>query len=149
MKVELVAIFPILNTEEKMPATLHVTPPPDNRIPYSGHILWAPKKKQSYRKRNFIPAENRVHSKCRKRLEFSHVADFVEPSQQGSSTTAKEKKNSESQASVHVPATPNLKCQETVEQDNLKFLRPSSKQGTARGSHTQTAKRKLNLSTFR
>lgn len=134
-----------------MPATLHVTPPPENRLPYSGHILWAPKKKQSFRKRNFIPSENRVHSKCRKRLEFSHVEDFVEPTEQAKNPPADKKLKQESQECI--PATPNMKLseerRETVDQNNLKFLRPLSKQGAARGSEIPAAKRKLNLSTFR
>lgn len=140
-----------LHLWKKMPATLHATPPPDNGLPYSGHILWAPKKKQSFRKRNFIPSTSRVHSKCRKRLEFSNVEDFVESSEKAKNSSKDENAKLEGQDSV--PVTPNLKLiqerQETVEQNNLKFLRPICKQDAARGSQAPTAKRKLNLSTFR
>ncbi|XP_031556565.1 uncharacterized protein LOC116293297 [Actinia tenebrosa] len=136
-----------------MPVTLQVTPPTEERATYIDHILWAPKKKQKYRRRNCVRQETRVHSKCRKRLQFNHVADIEEPMEVSPNEPPRVSVDSQKKETKpeEVPATPELKRRlETANQIDLKVrLRVSSKQDGARSTHPQAAKRRLSLSSFR
>lgn len=137
-----------------MPVTLQVTPPTEERATYIDQILWAPKKKQKCRRRNFVRQETRVHSKCRKRLEFNHVADIEEPMEMFPKETPRVAVESQMKEPKpeEVPATPELKrkLETTAQIDlNVRLGRVPSKQDGARSTHPQAAKRRLSLSSFR
>lgn len=137
-----------------MPVTVHVTPPTEERATYIDHILWAPKKKQKYRRRNFVRQETRVHSKCRKRLDFNHVADIEEPMEMSQEEVPRVSPESQKKQTKpeDVPATPELKrkLETSTQMDlNVRLGRVPSKQDGARSAHPQAAKRRLSLSSFR
>ncbi|EDO45468.1 predicted protein [Nematostella vectensis] len=141
-----------------MPATIQTTPSQFNKeTEHLQRIAWAPKKKKPFQRRISVLREDaRIHSQCRKRLDFSSIEVEEEPTQEDGEDfeplPGVQLTGFPSGASSNVtPNTPNLKPLQIGEvpaksQELLFDAAPTKK---AARNPRLPVKRKLTLSSFR